>query len=346
MAELAFPSSRPLRYGAGLGLAMLLAAVALQAGNLPVLKAAGLGTLTLAMLLGIVAGNTVYGRLAARCGAGVHFAKQQLLRLGIMLYGFRLTFQQLADIGLSGVLTDVLLLTSTFLLACWLGRRVLHLDRDTAWLIGAGSSICGAAAIMATEPVIKAEPQKVAVAVATVVLFGTLGIFLYPVLWHELAGLLPRLTPTQWGIFTGSTLHEVAQVVAAGHAVSAETENAAVITKMLRVMMLAPFLLLLSRFVRADGSGGGEVSFPWFALGFIGVALFNSLHLLPPSLVSGLNELDNFLLAVAMAALGLTTQFSLLKKAGLRPLLLGLLLFVWLLLGGGAINLAIQHLLA
>ncbi|HBV38094.1 MAG TPA: YeiH family putative sulfate export transporter [Erwinia sp.] len=345
MAELTFPSSRPLRYGAGVGLAMLLAVIALEAGDLPALKTAGLGTLTLAMLLGILAGNTFYNSVSARCGAGVQFAKQQLLRLGIILYGFRLTVQQIADIGLSGVLTDVLMLTSTFLLACWLGRRVLHLDRDTAWLIGAGSSICGAAAIMATEPVLKAEPQKVAVAVATVVLFGTLGIFLYPLLWHELTHLLPGLTATQWGIFTGSTLHEVAQVVAAGHAVSAETENAAVIAKMLRVMMLAPFLMVLSRFVRSDGGGTG-VRFPWFALGFIGVALFNSLHLLPPSLVDGLNQLDNFLLAVAMAALGLTTQLSLLKKAGLKPLLLGLLLFVWLLLGGGTINLAIQHLLA
>ncbi|MEI2263783.1 YeiH family protein [Erwinia sp. CGal63] len=347
MAELSFtPSlSTPLRYAAGLTLTLLLAAVAGWLGSQPAVAASGLGSLTLAMLAGIVVGNTFYSRLAWRCDAGVLFAKQKLLRLGIVLYGFRLTVQQITAIGLSGVLTDLLTLASTFLLACWLGRRVLGLDRDTAWLIGAGSSICGAAAIMATEPVIKAEPQKVAVAVATVVLFGTLGIFLYPLLWREIGTTLLNMTPTQWGIFTGSTLHEVAQVVAAGHAIGPEAENAAVIAKMLRVMMLAPFLLLLSRFGGAGHAGGG-VSFPWFALGFIGVALFNSLHLLPQPYVAVLNAVDNFLLAVAMTALGITTKFSLLKQAGLKPLLLGLLLFVWLLAGGGAINLAIQHLLA
>lgn len=348
MAELSLTplAYTPLRYAVGLALAMLLAAAALLLGSQPAVAATGFGGLTLAMIFGITAGNSFYGRLASRCDAGVLFAKQWLLRAGIVLYGFRLTFQQLADIGLSGVLTDLLTLSSTFLLACWLGRRVLRLDRDTVWLIGAGSSICGAAAIMATEPVIKAEPQKVAVAVATVVLFGTLGIFLYPLLWRETGMLMPTLTATQWGIFTGSTLHEVAQVVAAGHAVGPETENAAVIAKMLRVMMLAPFLLLLSRFARAGENRSAGVSFPWFALGFIAVALFNSFHLLPKPVVDDLNSLDNFLLAVAMAALGLTTRFSLLKKAGLKPLLLGGLLFLWLIAGGGAINLAIGHLLA
>jgi len=348
MAELSLTHVRfsPRRYVSGLGLAMLLAAAALWLSNQPAVAASGLGALTLAMIAGIVAGNTFYGRLAS-CDAGVQLAKKLLLRAGIVLYGFRLTFQQIADIGFSGVLTDLLLLSSTFLLACWLGRRVLGLDRDTVWLIGAGSSICGAAAIMATEPVIKAEAPKVAIAIATVVLFGTIGIFLYPLLWHWCATALPGITPAQWGIFTGSTLHEVAQVVAAGHAVSPETENAAVITKMLRVMLLAPFLLILTFRVGHTGQRNlRRISFPWFALGFIGVALFNSLHLLPTALVNEFNKLDNFLLAVAMAALGLTTQFSQLKKAGIKPVLLGAALFVWLMVGGGAINLAIQHLLA
>ena len=128
-------------------------------------------------------GNTFYSRLASRCDSGTQLAKQQLLRAGIVLYGFRLTVQQLTDVGISGVLIDVLTLGSTFALACWLGQRLLKLDRDTSWLIGAGSSICGAAAILATEPLIKADTAKVAVAIATVVIFGTLAIFIYPLMW-------------------------------------------------------------------------------------------------------------------------------------------------------------------
>ncbi|MGE9552732.1 YeiH family putative sulfate export transporter [Erwinia amylovora] len=343
------PYHHPFRFTAGLLLALLLAVFATWLGKQPAIAALGLSALTLAILAGIVVGNTLYPRFANRCDPGVILAKQRLLRIGIVLYGFRLTFQQIADVGLSGVLIDILTLSSTFLMACWLGRRVFGLDRETVWLIGAGSSICGAAAVLATEPVLKAEASKVTVAIATVVIFGTLAIFIYPLLWALIGPHLPFVTLSQWGVFTGSTLHEVAQVVAAGHAVSPETENAAVITKMLRVMMLAPFLLILSARLRnsraASGSAPGKMAFPWFALIFIGVALFNSLHLLPPPLVSSLNQLDNLLLAMAMAALGLTTHLSSLKKAGLKPVLLGLVLFIWLILGGGAINLGIQHLM-
>ncbi len=336
---------RPLRHTRGVLLALLLAVIALLIGALPAVAASGLGTLTLAMVVGIAVGNTLYPRFADQCDPGVLTVKQNLLRLGIMLYGFRLTFQQIADVGIGGVVIDLATLSSTFFIACWFGRRILKLDRETVWLIGAGSSICGAAAILATEPVIKAEAQKVAVAIATVMIFGTLAIFLYPLLWREIGSLFPAVTPAAWGIFTGSTLHEVAQVVAAGHAVGPEAESNAVIAKMLRVMMLAPFLLLLN--ARAGKSTQrGTVRFPWFALIFIAVALFNSLHVLPAGLVAAINALDNLLLAMAMAALGLTTRLGLLRRAGFKPMLLGLLLFIWLMAGGGTINLSVHYLLA
>ena len=128
----------------------------------------------------MVLGNTIYPHIWKSCDGGVLFAKQYLLRLGIILYGFRLTFSQIADVGISGIIIDVLTLSSTFLLACFLGQKVFGLDKHTSWLIGAGSSICGAAAVLATEPVVKAEASKVTVAVATVVIFGTVAIFLLP----------------------------------------------------------------------------------------------------------------------------------------------------------------------
>ena len=312
------------RFIPGVVLAGAIAFAAAALGNVPAVADLGLGALTLAIIVGIAIGNTFYPSLHSRCDEGVQFAKQKLLRLGIILYGFRLTFQQVMDVGLSGVVIDVVMLTSTFLLASYIGSRLMGIDRKTSWLIGAGSSICGAAAVLATAPVVKAESSKVAVAVATVVIFGTLGIFLYPVIWHE-----------------------VAQVVAAGHAVSPETESAAVIAKMLRVMMLAPFLLILSivvsRQVGSDTPTRQPIVFPWFALLFILVALFNSLHLLPVSWVAAINAVDNVLLATAMAALGMTTRISQLMKAGLRPFLLGLMLFAWLVIGGGTLNLMIHH---
>ena len=331
----------------GLALTAALTGAALWAGSFPAIAGAGFSALTLAILFGMVVGNTVYPKIWQPCDGGVIFAKQHLLRLGIILYGFRLTFAQIADVGVSGILIDVLTLSSTFFIACFLGQKVFGLDKHTSWLIGAGSSICGAAAVLATEPVVKAEASKVTVAVATVVIFGTIAIFLYPAMYPLLAHWF---TPETYGIYMGSTMHEVAQVVAAGHAVSPDAENAAVIAKMLRVMMLAPFLLFLAARVKqlapANGGEKSKITIPWFAILFILVAVFNSFHLLPKAVVDMLVTLDTVLLAMAMAALGLTTHVSALKKAGAKPLLMALMLFVWLIVGGGAINLAIHSLMA
>ncbi|AFJ46455.1 YeiH family putative sulfate export transporter [Shimwellia blattae] len=346
-ASLKQHSHHPLwRYIPGLVLTAIITGIAIEVGSVPAIAGAGFSALTVAILFGMVVGNTIYPKLGQTCGDGVIFSKQYLLRLGIILYGFRLTFAQIADVGISGLLIDALTLCSTFALACWLGHKVFGLDRETTWLIGAGSSICGAAAILAAEPVVKAQASKVTVAVATVVIFGTIAIFVYPLMYPLVS---QWFTPETFGIYTGSTMHEVAQVVAAGHAISPETETAAVISKMLRVMMLAPFLLFMAARVKQltpQGSGKkSKITIPWFAILFILVAVFNSFHLLPESLVNALVTFDTLCLAMAMAALGVTTHVSALKKAGVRPLLMALVLFIWLIVGGGAINLVIQSLL-
>ncbi|CAQ83772.1 MULTISPECIES: YeiH family protein [Photorhabdus] len=337
----------------GLIVAAILTAISIYAGNIPWFINMGLGALTLAILAGIIIGNTVYPLLKPYCDEGIHFSKHYLLRAGIILYGFRLTFQQIADIGATGLLTDAIMLSSTFFIAIWLGKSLFGLDQQTSILIGAGSSICGAAAIMATEPVVNAPASKVAVAVSTVVIFGTLAIFIYP--WfYQLNEHYQWLSFTQqsFGIFTGSTVHEVAQVVAIGHAISDQTENAAVISKMIRVMMLAPFLLLLSSYIgntSAKNSKNSQartrITIPWFAVIFIAIAGFNSFNLLPTVIVNYLINIDTIMLAMAMVALGLTTHVSAIRQAGFKPILLALILFVWLMSGGFLINLGIQHML-
>ena len=330
----------------GLLLAGAIAAAATWGARQPLLAGSGLSALTLAICIGLVIGNTVYPRLAPGCHAGVGLAKQRLLRAGIVLYGLRLTFQDIGHVGMAGVVVDALVLGSTFLLAQWLGRRVFGLDARTTVLIGAGSSICGAAAVLATEPVIKGRAEDVAVAVATVVVFGTVGTFLYPALfhWNAAHGWLD-MSPAQYGLYVGSTVHEVAQVVAAGEAIAPEAADVAVISKMVRVMMLAPFLLLLSMAV-ARGNRSSQVSYgqprritiPWFALGFVAMAGVNSLGVLPAAVVQVGVQLDNALLAVAMAALGLTTHVRAVRAAGTKPLLLAALLFAWLLVVGLLFN--------
>ena len=311
----------------------------------------GLSSLTLAILIGMVLGNTVYPNLAERLSVGVAFAKGQILRLAIMFYGFKLTLTQVSSVGLSAVMSDALVLTSTFLLTYWIGTRWLKVDKQTTLLIGSGASICGAAAVIAAEPVVKAEAHKVTIAVATVVVFGTVAMLLYPFLYH-LGWLQPWLNAQQYGIYTGSTIHEVAQVVVAGNAVSPEVGDTAVVTKMIRVMMLAPFLLVLSFALTKGSNDQGnkpsvmsriqQVKVPWFAFIFIAIVLLHTWVPMTASFERSMVMLDDVLLTMAMFALGLTTHLGAIKQAGVKPLILGAIMFAWLIVGGGLINIVIS----
>ncbi len=164
------------KYLPGILLSFSIALVSLLLATNDWLQSHAIGTLTISIMLGMVLGNTVYPSIVDACAKGVLFSKQRLLQLGIIFYGFRLTFTDIAHVGMKGAMIDVLVLTSTFAIAWIVGRKVFKLDINTTLLIGAGSSICGAAAVMATEPVVKGRAEQVSVAVSTVLVFGTISM--------------------------------------------------------------------------------------------------------------------------------------------------------------------------
>jgi len=313
----------------GLAFALLLGLAGFALATLPAFAHLQLSALTLAIVLGMLVGNLAGSRVPAGFAPGIAYSQRTLLRAGVVLYGLRISFQQIAAIGPGALLLDCVIVASTLGLGLWIGRRWLGLDRDTALLTACGSAICGAAAVLATERLLKPEPGKVAIAVASVVLFGTLNIFLYPFLQAHLA-----LSPGSFGIYTGATVHEVAQVVAIGNAIGPETTDTAVIVKLTRVLLLVPFLFLLGGWQARQGGARGAISVPWFALAFVGVCALNSSIALPAGVRAHLLDLDTLLLATAMAALGLETRFSRLRALGPKPLLLALVLFGWLSVGG------------
>ena len=280
--------------------------------------------------------NHPFGNLAfiATTLVGLFPIARQALRLMKSGSWFAIeTLMSVAAIGAPAIGIDAAVVAGTLLLGVLLGRA-LKMDRDLALLTSTGSAICGAAAVLGAEPVVKAAPHKTAVAVSTVVIFGTVSMFLYPALWR--AGIL-GLTPEQMGLYTGATLHEVAHVVGAGNAMGAEIADGAVIVKMIRVMMLAPVLLVMSLLLTRrtkGGAGRAKVTIPWFAFGFLAVIGFNSLDLLPEAAVAGINSFDTFLLTMAMTALGAETSIEKFKRAGAKPFLLAGLLYLWLLGGG------------
>jgi uncharacterized integral membrane protein (TIGR00698 family) len=312
----------------------LFAVAASYIAEFPFFQHLGISPLIIGIILGIAYANTLRNHLPQEWTPGITFSTKTLLRTAIVFYGFRITFQSIAEVGISGVVTSALIVTLTYFLGYFIGVKVLKLDRDTTILTTAGSSICGAAAILAVEPILKSEAYKSAVAVSTVVVFGTIAMFLYPFLYQ--AGYID-LNATGIGIYIGGTLHEVAHVVAAGNTLGAEISNNAVIVKMLRVMMIAPFLIILSIWLAKKStnlSSKTKITIPWFAIGFIGVAGFNSLDLLPHNVVENINALDTFALTMAMSALGMETSFEKFKKVGMKPIYLATILFIWLIFGG------------
>lgn len=317
----------------------LITGVAFFIGDLPIVKSLSLSPMIVGLLLGIVYANTLRKGLPGTWIPGIAFTSKKILRLGIILYGFRLTFSQVVGVGAPAIVIDAIIVATTILGGIAIGR-LLKMDSETATLTSIGSGICGAAAVLGAEATLKTQPYKTAVAVSTVVLFGTLSMFLYPVLYRN--GILV-LTPEQTGLYIGSTIHEVAHAVGAGNATGSDViASTAIIVKMIRVMFLVPVLLILAFVVsriknNGESKGKKKITVPWFAFGFLLVIVFNSFDLVAPSIVNGINTFDTFLLTMAMTALGTETSLDKFKKAGPKPFLLATILYLWLTLGGYAL---------
>ena len=324
----------------GLGICAALTLGGFGIAQLPVIQSSGVSPLVFALLLGLVVGNLPFTRAGKSATAGFQFATRWLLRSGIVLFGLSLTLQQIMALGPNVILLDMLVISAVLVTGYWIGTRWLQLDRETALLTSAGSAICGAAAVLATEATIRSRPAATSMAVATVVLFGSLAMLAYPLL-YPLIGWEEGL----YGVYIGATVHEVAQVVAAGDAVGPQALANAVIVKLIRVMLLVPFLLIVGQWWlrRADLPQGQtpnqtgaaqRLIIPWFAVGFLGMVVFNSVVTLPESVHQTLVMTGQIALAMAMAALGYETRLEKLRALGLKPFLLALILF-GLLLGGG-----------
>ncbi len=309
----------------------LFAFSSLYLSSLPFLMEYGISSLMIAIILGIFYGNTLHHRLPKEWAPGIRFCSKQLLRLAIILYGFRVSFQQIMMVGLQGLLLDIFIVSSTLTLGTWLGKKVFKLDRDLSLLVSSGSAICGAAAVLAVEDVIKSEAYKATIAIATVVLFGTLSMFLFPLLQH---GNIFGFNDTQYGLFAGASIHEVAQVVVAGANVSQEAAVIAVIVKMTRVLLLVPVLLVVSMIARPviqSVSKKSRLVIPWFALLFLVVIGIHSLNVVPVAVVDIMNKVDVLLLTMAMGAIGMETNLKKIKEVGMKPFYLATTLFLWLI---------------
>lgn len=324
----------------GIFFVVSFAIIATLLSNIELIKSLGISPLVIGIAMGIVFANTLIHKIPKAWDSGIAFSAKQILRFAIVFYGFRITFQQITEVGMDGFIVSLIMLCSTFILGIYLGYKIFKMDRDTSILTASGAAVCGAAAVLATEPVLKAQGYKSAVAVSMVVLFGTIAMLIYPALYTS--GILD-MNAREFGIYVGATVHEVAQVVAIPSSVlglDQEATDAAIIVKMTRVMMIAPMLIILGIYLSYEARSSAKKSekvslvIPWFAVYFIGVAGFNSLSLIPTNIVHIINEIDTFLLTMAMTALGMGTIFAQFRGLGLAPLYTAGIMFLWLMIGG------------
>ncbi len=298
---------------------VLVATIAASAFSIRLLPGLALfSPIILAVIVGIAFSNVV-GKPTNTVG-GIAFCQRALMRFAIVLLGFQLTMDNIQSIGLSGIGIVVLTLVSTFCFTMLAGR-VLRVDRKLTELIAAGTSICGASAIVAVNAVTSAREEDVAYAVASITLFGSIAMLTFPLLVPVLG-----LGHHEFGLWAGASIHEVAQVVAAGFQDGTQAGEIGTITKLIRVVMLAPVVVVLRMLAHraASGEASAKPPKPWFVAAFIGVVALNSVIQIPDGIRHNIALLTTFFLSMGLAAMGLQTDISRVRSRGLRPLMVAL----------------------
>jgi uncharacterized integral membrane protein (TIGR00698 family) len=304
------------------GIALAAAIAATSIGIRAATGISALSPLILSIIIGMLVRNTL--SLPAAIEPGIGFSLKRILRLGIILLGLQVTVAQILSLGGTALAIVALTLATTFV-AIRLAGRALGVDRQLTDLIAAGTSVCGASAVIAANTVIRGRQEHVAYAVACVTLFGSISMLAYPLLAAPLG-----LDERAYGLWSGATIHEVAQVVAASFQAGDVAGQFGTISKLARVVLLAPLVMTLALALRSQTNDAhtGSVPMPWFVLGFVAMMAVNSVVEIPADLGKGITIVTNFLLSMALAAMGLKANIAKLKAEGWRPLALGA--FGWL----------------
>lgn len=264
-----------------------------------------------------------------RVAPGIAYSGKFVLQCAVVLLGAQLSLSSILIVGAASL---PVMLTSLVvcLLAAWLIGRALRVDRDIRTLIGVGTGICGASAIAAVSPIVKARNADISYAISTVFLFNILAVLTFPSIGHAL-----DMTPHSFGLFAGTAVNDTSSVVAAASVFSSAALGYAVVVKLVRTLMIIPISVALA-VLEARRTGTSERMtlgrvyrlVPWFLVGFLVVAAITSTGLLKPETVDGATQVSVFLVATALAGIGMSTDLKAIRSAGFRPLLLGGILSV------------------
>nr|WP_309402187.1 YeiH family protein [Aminobacter niigataensis]WMD00127.1 YeiH family protein [Aminobacter niigataensis] len=311
------PASVLSLYAPGVTVVLIVAAAAFGLRQIPGLTS--FSPMILAIFLGMLYANLV--AVPPETSAGVKLMGKSVLRLAVALLGFQLTLAQVFAVGFAGMAMLAALVGSTYAITLAVAK-IIGVDLSLARLIGAGTAICGASAVAAADSIRNGPEEDVAYAIGCVTLFGTISMLVYPII-----GTAMGLEPKSYGFWSGASIHEVAQVVAASFQYGTDAGETGVVVKLSRVLLLAPLLICMAALARrAEGRETGSLSitqvFPIFVIGFILAMLASSLDIVPDSLRQLLGQITPMLLTASLGALGLGTTFRSIRARGVRPLVL------------------------
>ncbi len=326
-------ASRPPSALYGLVLAVVVGIFAMILGRwVPIIGGPVFG-----ILLGLAIRNTVGVGPVFR--PGLQFASKQILQWSIIALGFGLSIQQVAQTGLESLWVTLITIAVAFGSA-WLLGKWLGIASKLKILIGVGTAICGGSAIAAVTPIIKPEDHETAYAISTIFLFNIVAVLAFPLLGHWL-----NMSDAGFGLWAGTAINDTSSVVAAGYSYSAAAGDHATIVKLTRATLIIPICVVLAMLVawreKKQGDSGFSLLriFPWFILWFLVASAMRSTGLIPEAVTVSLNLLAQFLIVVALTAIGLSSDLRRMAIAGVRPILLGL--GVWVAVAGS--SLAVQR---
>lgn len=281
-----------------------------------------IGGAVFGITLGIIL-NALFAKTSEKISKGTSFAGKKMLHYAIILLGFEMSIQEVFHVGLNSLWIMLFTLAATFITAIVVAK-MLKIDFVTGTLIGVGTSICGGSAIAATAPVVRADSQQIAYAIATIFLFNIAAVFIFPALGH-----LFHMNDEAFGLWAGTAINDTSSVLAAAYSYSDESGSLATIVKLTRTLMIVPITFFLSLYMAKSQSSGGDYEFkltkavPYFIIGFIITTLINFLNIIPHEITHGLAQFGKFLIIVALVGIGLNTDLMKLLKNGLRPIIMG-----------------------
>lgn len=279
-----------------------------------------LEALTIGIIIGIVYNNTIKTQTVFK--EGVKFSLKKFLKVGIVLLGFKLNFNSLLKLGPKVILMVLIFVPSVLILSVLLGK-LFKVEDKLATLIGVGSCICGASAVVALAPTINAEDEHSVVAVSIVSFLGAIGVLVY-----SATAVTSSISDIQYGIWSGISLHGVAHAIAAAFARGDVAGEIGTFVKMARVVMLVPVSLVLG-FIYNKGNGDSKkAKFPMYVLYFIIAGIVSSTGIVPANILKILTKLSSIFMLMAMVAMGLSVDFKSIKDKGMNALFIGSVLFL------------------